>query len=30
MPTDAQSYIKRYEELRDYRRNWEHHWQEIA
>ena len=30
MPTDAQSYIKRYEELRDDRRNWEHHWQEIA
>tara|TARA_R100001594_G_scaffold33685_2_gene62434 strand:- start:14655 stop:16286 length:1632 start_codon:yes stop_codon:yes gene_type:complete len=30
MPTDAQSYTKRYEELRDDRRNWEHHWQEIA
>lgn len=30
MPTDAQSYVKRYEELRDDRRNWEHHWQEIA
>ena len=30
MPTDAQSYINRYEELRDDRRNWEHHWQEIA
>ena len=30
MPTDAQSYIKRYEELRGDRRNWEHHWQEVA
>tara|TARA_B100000424_G_scaffold76980_2_gene57326 strand:- start:360 stop:1988 length:1629 start_codon:yes stop_codon:yes gene_type:complete len=30
MPTDAQSYIKRYEELRSDRRNWEHHWQEVA